>query len=146
MVTNNQKCVLNLLNCLIDATCPNCKSLMEAIIVPPSFFKDYQNFYLNQVWNETEKQLTDTQKIIFCGYSFPDSDIYIKYLLKRAEMLSHNNIEYYIVNNHPNKSESDKNLEKQRYQLFFNNKNKVVFTELSFEEFARNPNKLLDMP
>lgn len=147
-ITHNLKSMLSLVGVLyglINAVCPNCHSLMESVIIPPSFFKDYQNMYSNNIWNNAEQQLSNAQKIIFCGYSFPDADIYIKYLLKRVEMINRNNVSYYVVNNHTNKSESDKILEQQRYQRFFHNKNKVVFTELSFEDFSNNPNILLDM-
>lgn len=143
VTTNNEKGVLRLSSNLIDAKCPKCGSLMEAIIIPPSFFKDYQNLYLSNVWHNTESQLVDVDKVIFCGYSFPDADIYIKYLIKKAEILNQNNITYYIVNNHNGKSIEDIKIEKMRYERFINNRNKVIYTDLSFEDFSSNPYKLI---
>lgn len=143
VATKSEKGVLRLLSNLVDATCPKCSSLMEAIIIPPSFFKDYHNLYLSNVWHNTELQLVDVNKIIFCGYSFPDADIYIKYLIKRAEMLNHNNITYYIVNNHMGKSSEEIAIEKMRYERFLNNRNKIIYTDLSFEDFSSNPHELI---
>lgn len=144
VTTGLESGVLNLLDMLIDAACPKCRSLMESVIVPPSFFKNYQNLYLSNIWYKAEQLLIDTKKIIFCGYSFPDADIYIKYLLKRAEMLNNNDISYYVVNNYFDKAEKDKKMESLRFERFFNKKNKVVYTDLSFQEFAKDPFTLLN--
>lgn len=58
-------------------------------------------------------------------------------------MLSQNNITYYIVNNHNGKSIEDIKIEKMRYERFLNNRSKVIYTDLSFEDFSSNPYELI---
>ena len=66
--------------------CSKCGSLQKAVIVPPTYFKEYSNHYLQQQWRLAERLLTEAKHIVFCGYSFPDADIHVKYLLKKAEI------------------------------------------------------------
>jgi NAD-dependent SIR2 family protein deacetylase len=142
-VTPLEKGALRLLDNLNKAICNNCCSLTEAIIIPPTFFKDYNNFYLSSVWNQVEDQFTSAENIIFCGYSFPDADIYIKYLLKRGEINGKKDINIHIVNFFENKSPEQCLEEKRRYQRFFRNKEKVNYTSMSFEDFVSNPFELI---
>jgi hypothetical protein len=43
------------------------------------------NAFLSAIWNRTDVALCKIKHIIFCGYSFPDADLHIKYLLKRVQ-------------------------------------------------------------
>lgn len=106
--------------------CEVCGSKMIPIIIPPTFFKVMSNRYLQEIWYKSEDALKNAKKIYFCGYSFPDADIHIKYLLKRAEVNTNQNPEIYIINN------SDE--ARSRYERFF--KNEVNWTSISFEEFC----------
>jgi NAD-dependent SIR2 family protein deacetylase len=63
------------------AACPQCQSVLSPLIVPPTFYKDLNNVFLGTIWNRTDVTLRKVKHIIFCGYSFPDADIHIKYLL-----------------------------------------------------------------
>lgn len=106
--------------------CKNCGSNMIPIIIPPTFFKVMSNRYLQEIWYKSENALKTAKKIYFCGYSFPDADIHIKYLLKRAELNTYQNHEIYIINNSDDA--------RSRYERFF--KNKVNWVGISFEEFC----------
>lgn len=64
--------------CEIDGT------LQRPIIIPPTWQKGYSNPYLNNIWLQAEQFLRKCEKILFLGYSLPDSDINIKYLLKKS--------------------------------------------------------------
>jgi hypothetical protein len=76
-------------------------------------------------------------RIIFCGYSFPDADIHIKYLLKRAQTNRNTSLEFTVINHHPGKQASEIELEKCRYKRFLGSA--VDFTTKSFEEFVADP-------
>jgi hypothetical protein len=78
--------------------CKKCGSEMIPIIIPPTFFKVMSNFYLQQIWYKSEIALRQAKNIIFCGYSFSDADIHVKYLLKRAEINNGHTPEIYIIN------------------------------------------------
>lgn len=117
--------------------CGTCCTSMIPIIIPPTFFKVMSNYYLQQIWRSAEEILMNVERIYFCGYSFPDADIHIKYLFKRVEMNSGSEpAEIYVINNHYGKSKEQKVQERQRYIRFFSKKEKVHYLDRSFEEFC----------
>jgi NAD-dependent SIR2 family protein deacetylase len=83
--------------------CSSCKSTIVPIIVPPTYFKDMSNVFLSLVWNKAEQALRNVDHIVFCGYSFPDADIHIKYLLKRIQSNRNTNLKISVFNNHVDK-------------------------------------------
>ena len=125
--------------------CSKCHELEASILVPPTFFKVMSNFYLQQIWKRAEEELRRAGRIVFCGYSFPDADIHIKYLLKRSEV---NRMgappEVFIVNEHEGKVDEQRKMEKDRYLRFFRKKDRVHWTNLSFQQFAENPQLIED--
>ena len=125
-------------------TCDSCTEPRVPIVIPPTFFKVMSNYYLQQVWKRAEEVLTSADHIIFCGYSFPDADLHLKYLLKRAEINRREHAsppEVFIVNEHEGKQESQRRDEKERYIRFFRNKGLVRWTNLSFADFAADPER-----
>jgi hypothetical protein len=60
----------------------------------------------------------------------------MKYLFKRVEINRRTAPEIWIVNNCPNKTKDQKEKEKNSYQRFFKNKEKVHYTNLTFEKFC----------
>jgi len=97
------------------------------------------NLYLRQIWHAAEQTLIKCDRIIFCGYSFPDADVHVRYLLKRVEVNTGRNPEVFIVNEHHDKKETDRQSEKDRYTRFFRDKAKIHWTPLSFQQFCENP-------
>jgi hypothetical protein len=114
--------------------CGKCQSKLVPIIIPPTFFKAMANHFLEQIWYKTDTLLRTVKRIFFCGYSFPDADIHIKYLLKRAELHSQDGFEVYVINK-PSAASSD---ERERYMRFFKNKEKIHYLKGSFEEFCKS--------
>jgi len=100
------------------------------------------NFHLQQVWRHAERALISARKIVFCGYSLPDADLHIKYLLKRAELNRRRDPpEVYVVNG--NKRNKD---EMRRYLSLWRDQN-LHFKNLSFECLCKSwPNILSDAP
>jgi hypothetical protein len=80
----------------------------------------------------------ETRRIVFCGYSFPDADVHIKYLLKRVEVNRGTTPDIYIFNNHDGKEDEIKQQEKERYERFFSEKRKISYLDKSFEDFCRD--------
>jgi NAD-dependent SIR2 family protein deacetylase len=127
---------------LNQSYCRVCETIYSPIIVPPTFYKDFTNVFLNLVWNKSEQSLLDTEHLIFCGYSFPDADMHIKYLIKRIQKNRRKApIKISIVNNHPGKSDLLKEQEKNRYKRFLSQT--INYTDISFEQFANNPGLLI---
>lgn len=119
--------------------CLKCQTLAVPIIIPPTYFKVLANLYLTQIWHSAEAALQDCDRIVFCGYSFPDADVHIRYLLKRMEVNSRKNREIFVVNEHRDKTDEARKLEQNRFHRFFRDKSRVHWTNLSFEEFAEKP-------
>ena len=66
------------------AQCPTCHSKLRPLLIAPTHFKDYRNPHLAQVWYEAERVLRDAKRVFFIGYSLPDDDVEVVYLLKRS--------------------------------------------------------------
>ena len=135
-LTAREKGVIKLKTKPDKCICPSCNSQTIPIIIPPTFFKVMSNYYLQQIWYCAERNLLNADRIIFCGYSFPDADMHIKYLLKRIEINKERTPEIIVVNNFEGKDEIVKENERIRYLRFFADKEKINYTNYSFEEFC----------
>lgn len=67
--------------------CRICRTQLRPLLVAPSHLKDYRNPHLAQVWYEAQHMLRESSRAVFIGYSLPDDDVEVIYLLKRG--LSH---------------------------------------------------------
>ncbi|XEQ93472.1 hypothetical protein SCACP_23460 [Sporomusa carbonis] len=130
-----QQGIIKLLTDPSQALCTNCKSVKTPVIVPPTFFKDMSNSFLNIVWHKTETSLRDVGHLIFCGYSFPDADMHIKYLIKRIQTNRTDQLRITVVNNYPGKKQEKAVEEKKRYTRFLGTH--ICFTNNTFEDFCR---------
>lgn len=129
--------VTRLISEYANKKCGECGSVYSPMIVPPTFYKDLNNVFLSSIWNRTDIALRKVKHIIFCGYSFPDADIHIKYLLKRAQTNRDTPLKITIINNHPDKKPTEIDQEKDRYVRFLGTE--VNYTDKSFEEFVADP-------
>jgi hypothetical protein len=139
-ITPKEKAVVTrLISEFEDKRCSVCRTIFSPLIVPPTFYKDLNNVFLSSIWNRTDIALRKAKHIIFCGYSFPDADIHIKYLLKRAQTNREHDTPFKItvINQHADKTEEDSQQEERRYKRFLGNH--VEYTNLSFEQFAAAP-------
>lgn len=116
-------------------TCKNCGTQMKFVIIPMTYYKEMSNPFIQQIFLKADEILRQAKTIFICGYSFSDADIHIKYLLKRAERFMGKTPEIYVINNHPDKTDLLKEEEK-RFKRFFKNKDKIHYTDKSFEDFA----------
>jgi kumamolisin len=64
--------------------CPTCQSKLRPLLVAPTHLKNYRNPHLGQVWYEAERVLREAGRVIFIGYSLPEDDVEVIYLLKRS--------------------------------------------------------------
>lgn len=129
--------VTRLISDFRQASCTDCGSVFTPIIVPPSFYKDLNNIFLSTIWNKSEHVLRDVEHIMFCGYSFPDADMHIKYLLKRIQINRRRKLRFSVINYFDGKSVDVCKEEEYRYKRFLGDA--VRYRKISFEEFADNP-------
>jgi hypothetical protein len=141
-ITPKEKSVVTrLISITEDTTCRHCRGVYVPLIVPPTFYKDMSNAFLNAIWNQTGIALRKVDHIVFCGYSFPDADIHIKYLLKRAQTNRTTPLRFTVINNHSEKKAKEKQDEKYRFGRFLGLR--VDYTDLSFEDFAADPMQVI---
>jgi hypothetical protein len=66
------------------AHCPECQTRLRPVLITPTYRKDYRNPHLARVWYDAERALQRANRVIFVGYSLPDDDVEVIYLLKRG--------------------------------------------------------------
>jgi hypothetical protein len=64
--------------------CSTCGTKLRPLLIAPTHMKDYRNPHLAQVWYEAERVLREATRVVFIGYSLPDDDVEVIYLLKRS--------------------------------------------------------------
>ncbi len=143
-LTPNEKGVVRLVYTPETAACPTCCTTQQAVIVPPTYFKNLTSPHLAQVWLKAEHELAHCHRLVFCGYSFPEADIFFKYLLKRAT-IRRPRVEIVVVNDHPEKSDPARREEYLRYARFFGTGAHFRFLRLGFAQLAEDPS-LVDAP
>jgi hypothetical protein len=142
-ITPKEKSVVTrLISDFSGAACEVCSSVYVPLIVPPTFYKDMNNAFLSAIWNRTDVTLRKVRHIIFCGYSFPDADVHIKYLLKRAQTNRGDVLRFTVVNHYADKDAKEAEQEKSRYERFLGRG--VNYTTLSFEDFVADPMSVID--
>jgi NAD-dependent SIR2 family protein deacetylase len=121
------------------AICMVCGSIMTPIIVPPTFYKDMSRVFLSLIWNKAENALIKAEHIIFCGYSFPDADMHIKYLLKRIQVNRPDpaTLRFTVINHHQGKRPEQVKDEISRFTRFLGTR--VNYTKYSFSDFVKEP-------
>ena len=127
----------------------NKKFFLKPIIITPTFLKDFNNLHLKTIWHNAYLDLCEADEIIFIGYSFPDADFELRYILKRAlnsnvkiKVILHNNddpkqYQSILKNldiNIAKKIENKLNLPHYRYKNFFSN-HKIIFSYNGIEDF-----------
>ena len=126
----------------ISNQCAECKDFLVPLIVPPTFFKEMENPLLASIWRSFRRALTKTRHVVFCGYSFPDADLHVKYAFKHREVVKRlSPLKVSVVNEHSGKTQSARVEEAARFSRFF--REDVNFTSYEFEDFASDPSILL---
>lgn len=88
---------------------------LNSLLVMPTFLKDFNNVQLKLIWHNTGIELSEADKIVFMGYSFPAADFELRQLL--ARFVRHDaSIEVVLKGTKPSKNtDSPEN----RYRSFF---------------------------
>jgi hypothetical protein len=115
-------------------------------IIPPTWTKQFNRTgKYNTIWNQAEDAISISDKILFIGYSMPDTDTHIRYLIKLGllnSLLNKKEKDVYVVK--PNwKKEDEKNygfLKKEVLSMKHNYYNIKHFEHISntFKQFAES--------
>ncbi|WDP90271.1 MAG: hypothetical protein HUN04_11420 [Desulfobacter sp.] len=67
--------------------CRDCGAFVRPVMITPTHMKDYRNPHISQVWYRAARELRRADHAYIIGYSMPEDDVDVIYLLKRG--LSH---------------------------------------------------------
>ena len=101
-----------------SGACPTCQSKLRPLLIAPTHLKDYRNPHLAQVWYEAERVLRESNRVVFIGYSLPEDDVEVIYLLKRS-MAHLQPGEITVVEYDPNQPKLDAHPVGRRYRTLF---------------------------
>ena len=141
-LTRYEKGVVEILMNPIESCCQKCGSLRVPIVIPPTYFKVLSNIFIQLVWYRAEQLLKSCRVWVFCGYSFPDADMHVKYLLKKVQVNSEPP-KVVIINWHQGKEPQVAEEEERRYRRFLGAASNVEYHQTSFEQFAGNPSDVV---
>ena len=98
---------------------------LKPYIIPPVMDKDafYNHIAIHALWQRAEKVLKEADEIYIIGFSFPQTDLSVKYLFQSA--LRHSNAKIYVVN-----PETEKTL-RVNYDKVFGKDNENICYEYS---------------
>jgi len=64
--------------------CAHCKGALTPLLIPPAYRKHLERYGLGRLWDKAGEILSGADNITIIGYSFPDGDAEVKWLLKRS--------------------------------------------------------------
>jgi hypothetical protein len=104
----------------------------QPLLIPPTWLKVYDNVYLKKIWLDAENTLRDADAVFFIGYSLPESDFHIRYLLKKSLHRKNTYPRIVAITKPDNPEGSDLH---KRYRRFFGD---IEYHPIGFEEFANS--------
>jgi hypothetical protein len=111
--------------------CERDQAVQQTLLVPPTWLKEYNNPHLAKIWLEAEYLLQKANAVYFIGYSLPQSDYHIKYLLKKALLQRNPNSRIIVVTSTDNEEGSDLH---KRYRRFFG---PIDYRPIGFRQFVK---------
>lgn len=97
------------------------ESLLSPFIIPPILDKTklYENLTLKKCWNLAFESLKNAKKIFIYGFSFPETDLAVKFLFQSALKLNKHNPKIYVMNTESFNDTSSNYYAKARYEDIF---------------------------
>ncbi len=128
--------------------CTYCNSKQTLFIVPPTFFKTLTNLHITTILQNIQKEVVNSDYLVFVGYSFPDADLHLKYIIKKAFQFLSKSREIIVIEKEFDSNRIDspdlKLLEVyQRFERIFKN---FYFIPIGFEKFSKSPFEYLKSP
>ncbi|HYC93639.1 MAG TPA: hypothetical protein VEO54_30825 [Thermoanaerobaculia bacterium] len=68
----------------VHKMCKVCGAGIRPVMITPTTRKDYRNPHIAAVWYRAERLLQRANRVIIVGYSLPEDDVEVIYLLKRG--------------------------------------------------------------
>lgn len=149
-----------------EMQCPHCKKnnilegenpILRSLIITPTFMKSLNNLNIKNIWHNAFMDISEADKLVFIGYSFPDADFELRCMLKKAVKTTAKVTVVLSPNDNPKEYERDfmlkgideetinkilnkMRLPEERYKSFFGEDN----VEFFYEGFSQYINKIGD--
>ena len=117
-----------------EIKCEYCENIgrnykLLSSLVTPTFLKDFENIHYKTIWHNAYLELCEAAEIVFIGYSFPEADYELRYLLKKSlqknakiKVVLHESDDPDFYKDRSNEKFINKlDLPEKRYKSFFNN-------------------------
>lgn len=115
----------------------SCGFKLQPQIIYPTFLKDLQTTHFTNIWNSVSRDLSETKRLVFIGYSFQQADFEIRQLLARRLP---DDCEIINVGIDPELNEGDVgyvNSSQSRYKNFFG-KRKYTYFSCGVKDYVLN--------
>jgi NAD-dependent SIR2 family protein deacetylase len=109
---------------------------LEPQIIYPTFLKDLNNIHIRSIWEAAAEVMSETSKLIFIGYSFPQADFEVRQLLARR-VPSNCEILCVLNGDPPDRKSNFWATPQARYENFFGQRN-VKFFYCGASDFILN--------
>jgi hypothetical protein len=117
----------------LDAQCMESgHAPLEALLITPTNLKSYAGADLSMIWQRAERALRSAGRVVFIGYSLPDADFHIKYLLQKT-LYRHPQPEVTIVDMKPRNAKRPTEEEKRYKRLFGGH---ITYYTRGFEKYV----------
>lgn len=124
--------------------CEYCNSKQTLFIIPPTFFKTLTNLHIATILQKIQKEVVNSDYLIFIGYSFPDADLHLKYIIKKAFQFRPKSRKVIVIEKESKDGHDSKLLDTYlRYERIFK---EIYFIPIGFEKFVKSPFKYLKRP
>jgi hypothetical protein len=111
--------------------------LLQPDIITPSMLKSLDSKLFREIWSDAATKLDNADQIIFIGYSLPQADFEIRYLL-RKHIKKTTKIDVVLAESDEPKSESDiLSKPESRYRNLLPG-NDISFYYNGFENYLKN--------
>ena len=120
----------------MEKKCPDHGISIQTLIVPPSWNKNYRVHSIQRVWEMARVKLIEAERVVFIGYSLPEADQEVRYLLKVGLYRENELPPFIYVVDKENGTEAEK-----RYSRFFD---KLEYLAIGFRGYLERVRKTSD--
>jgi len=124
-------------NLLPTARCVTCGvgGLLEPVVIPPTWAKSLPHPEIGSVWRRATAAIEAAGQIMLVGYSMPESDAFIRYLLLLG--LAKNKLLRRVIVVNPDGSAEFRHRYERMFARDLAERGKVVFRQETFEMFVQ---------
>ncbi len=121
-----------------------CTSRYEPLLVTPTMLKAYDTRILKELWKLSEKRISESDLVIFIGYSLPEADYLIRSLLSDALAKREDTTRIIVIEKKPESEEEKLSIKKieDRYRRLFG---EIKFCPIGLQDLLINWDVILDI-